>query len=131
MSFGFLSGRLSFPTLAVVISILYATSYHIYRILPIVQMGERSWPLYFFLIDDLSLIGVIFLIVRISLNTQKSRYFLVQLVLLCLLLAFPVVSIYITYSDLTGVLCKESIRQKCIHYVHAADLRNIKFTWER
>jgi hypothetical protein len=123
--------KIVFLFLIILWYILSIPSYKIYRILPIVQMGERSWPLYFFLIDSLALVATVFwIVILISRYNQKKRFSL-WWILLGLLLIFPIKAVYSTYSDLTVKLCKEWDGQNCIQYVPPPDLRSIKFVWEK
>lgn len=108
--------------------------YNIYRILPIVQMGERSWPLYFFLLNGLVLFttGLFFFLI-ISNCWRGGRFHVRSLLWLFagLLLIFPLFTVKVTYSYLTGKLCKEHKDVKCIRYVPPPDFKNIRFTWEK
>src|SRR5437660_1278901 len=90
-------------------SILYLPEYAIYRILPIVRMGERSWPLYFFLVDTFALFTAGFFAFLLISKCWKNGRFSVRgllWLLLGLLLFYPLYMVYISYNDLTAKLCK-------------------------
>lgn len=60
-----------------------------------------------------------------SFSTPSLRLFAAGL-----LLIWPLLPVYATYTDLTVELCKEHKDQKCVRYIPPPNLKNIKFTWE-
>jgi len=122
-------GRLWF--LIVAWYLLAIPSYSIYRILPIVQMGERSSSLYFLIVDILaSLTSVFWISILIPRNGRRKR-FSVWWLLFGLLLVYPMFMVYITYTDLTQKLCKKWNEQACIQFILPPNLRSLRLTWEK
>lgn len=104
---------------------LWRTSYEWMHILPYVKMGEKSWPLYFFIIDLLGLlliIAVILFFVK-SFKIRKTPVWIVPLILLFL----PILIIYSTYHDLTRKLCTTGT---CEEYLPGPDPSKIELVWD-
>ena len=112
-------------------NILYLSSYTIYRILPIVQMGERSWPLLFFLVDALALVIAVFWLFILVSDYEKKKQISYEWLMLLLLLIYPLFTVYTTYSDLTMKLCKKWEKESCIQYIPPPNLKVVKFTWSK
>ncbi len=129
-----ITAKTGFLSLIAIWYIISIPSYSISRMLPIVQMGERSWPLLFFLLDGLVLLATGLFLFFIIPSLWKVRPFRVRSFLWLfagLLLIFPLITVMATYSDLTRELCKEHKNQKCVRYIPPPDLKNIRFTWEK
>ncbi len=127
--------KIIFLFLIAVWYILSPSQYSTYRILPIVQMGEHSWPLYFFLLDGLALIIIglyIFLLIPNFRKGGRSRLRSLLWLFAGLLLIFPLISILATYSDLTNKYCKKLKNgTECVQYLPPPDLKNIRLVWEK
>lgn len=107
---------------------LLVPSYYAYGIMPIVHMGQRSWPLYFFLMDAFALISAVFVILIITIDYYKRRRLSSEWIILILLLIYPLVTTYMTYVDLTTKLCNT---YACKSAIPSPDLRSIYFSWEK
>lgn len=101
---------------SIVIFLILTTGWYLFyvpedswaHILPIVSMGERSWPLYFFLLDALAIGLILFLFIQvIKLFIKKSKFIFVWAGFMILLI-WPVLTVFATYNDLTQRLCRSS-----------------------
>lgn len=105
--------------------LLLFSSYSVYSLLPIVYMGERSWPLYFFILDGITVVLVILTgIVFLYSKTKKQIYW----IFVFTFLIFPLINIYATFSDLNRKLCADP---QCNLYLTGPDLKNIELKWEK
>ncbi len=115
--------------------ILSPSEYSDYHILPIVQMGEHSWPLYFFLLDGIALLATgLYIFILISNYRKEGRFSAPSLlwIFVGLLLIYPLISVWATYFDLTNKYCKElKNHTECVRYFPPPDLRNIRLVWEK
>jgi H+/Cl- antiporter ClcA len=115
--------------------ILSPSEYSNYHILPIVQMGEHSWPLYFFLLDGLALITMglyIFLLISNYRRARRSHLRSLLWLFAGLLLIYPLIGVMATYFDLTNKYCEELKNgTECVRYVPPPDLKNIRLIWEK
>lgn len=96
--------------------ILLFTEYSFDYLLPVVQMGTRSWPLYFFVLDFLTIILSISSLVYIVKTKTKLKWLIIAL------LIFPLFMITATYSDLTVRYCTTP---SCVDYQEPLDLKSI------
>jgi hypothetical protein len=112
------------PVALLVQHVLLFSSYGFSRLLPIVHMGERSWPLYFFVLDAITLF--LLLIAVIQFFRSKAKWWLYW-VLIVILLFFPLINVKATFSDLNRRLCRDP---KCNSYISGPDLSNIDLKWE-
>lgn len=104
----------------IVIAIQYVllfTEYSFDYLLPVVQMGTRSWPLYFFVLDFITIILTILSLVYIFKTKTKLKWIIITL------LIFPIFMITVTYSDLTVRYCTTP---SCVAYQEPLDLSNIR-----
>jgi hypothetical protein len=69
--------------------------------LPVVDIGLRSFHLYFFLIDALGLTAAVLWIVIIILDYRRRKSLSLVWVAMSSLLIFPLFGVYATYLDLT------------------------------
>lgn len=94
-------------------------------------MGERSWPLYFFILDVITL-ALAFVTISSTIIAAKHKrkdFFLwlfVNLLLIFPLLTGPMA----TYQDLTQTYCTNLTNDNiCTSYMPAPDLKAIHFSW--
>lgn len=101
--------------------LLFLTSY-----LPsfgVLELGERSWPLSFALLDVFSLFLIVWVVVQFLRAKKKSRQWLFVLVLLI----FPLLNLYATVHDLYRPLCRDP---KCAAYVGPPDWGRVRIHFE-
>lgn len=104
----------------VVHHLLLFSSYSFSNLLPIVHMGERSWPLYFFILDVITLFLVLVAAIQFfKSRVKRSLYW----VLIVFLLIFPLMNVLATFSDLNSKLC---VDPECNSYIPGPDFSNIK-----
>lgn len=97
--------------------VLLFTQYSFDYLLPVVQMGTRSWPLYFFILDFITIILTILSLVYIVKTKTKLKWIIIAL------LIFPLFMITTTYSDLTVRYCTTP---SCEAYHEPLDLKSIQ-----
>jgi hypothetical protein len=106
--------------------ILFFPEYQLAPLLPIVKMGERSWPLYFFLLDALAIGLLLFIIIQLIKNLlEKNKYILLWLLFISLLI-YPLINVFATYDDLTRKYCRTP---ECTSYIPGPDLKSIRLHW--
>ncbi len=118
-------------TILIVLGILYFllfTSYGIYRIFPIVHLGPyRSWPLYFFFLDGITLIITVIDLVGIVSSILKKQKDILVWLLIVFLLGWPLFNVGATYHDITREYCLDP---SCTTYMPGSDLTSIYLNWE-
>ncbi|MBP9759703.1 hypothetical protein KBD45_08480 [Candidatus Dojkabacteria bacterium] len=97
--------------------ILLFTEYSFDYILPYVQMGTRLWPLYFFILDFVTIILIVISLIYAFYDKTKLKW------LIIVLLFFPILMVIATYSDLSVRYCTTPA---CVDYQEPLDLSNIK-----
>lgn len=107
------------PAIAVQYVLLF-TEYSFDYLLPIVQMGTRSWPLYFFILDFITIVLTILSLVHIVKTKTKLKWIIIAL------LIFPLFMITTTYSDLTVRYCTTP---SCETYQEPLDLKSIQLIY--
>lgn len=112
------------PAALVVHHLLLFTSYGFYRLLPIVHMGERSWPLYFFVLDGLTLVLVLVAIAQFFRSKVKEPLYWFLIILLFL---FPLINVWATFSDLHRKLCGDP---QCTSFIPGPDVSKMELKWE-
>ena len=70
-------------------------------ILPIVHIGSHSWPLYFFVMDAITLISLILLAIILYTEYHRNDRLDIESILTPSLLIYPLINLYASIVDLT------------------------------